>query len=313
MSGASVVELGQGRQMLDLHFRDHEGLIAAFLVPGEDGWTLLETGPTTCRPSLLAALPAAGVDPTEVRRVLVSHIHLDHAGGVGALARSLPRATFYVHERGVKHLVDPSRLIASARRAWGPAADPLWGEIVPVPADRLVSVVGGERIPVTGGDLEVLATPGHASHHVSFFDHPTRSMFTGDSAGVFVEGLARPRPAVPPPELDLDLLFSSLEKMAALDPRRLFFTHFGPGEDAVPLLHEYRRTVERWRDVALAAARTEPTVERVGRALRDLESQAMDSARPPTSTEDRSSLVSGYELAAQGFLRYFETHGLLSG
>lgn len=307
-----VVELGDGRLLLDLGFRDHEGLISAYLLPGPDGWTLIETGPSTCRPTLLAAIARAGVAPTEVRRVFVTHIHLDHAGGLGALVDALPRARFYAHARGVRHLIDPTRLIESARRAWGPAADPLWGPIPPVPADRLEALSGGEHFEVAGGRLEVLATPGHASHHLSFLDTATRSLLTGDSAGVRVEGLWRARPAIPPPDLDLELLFQSVERMTAAEPRRLLYSHFGPAPEAVRELARYTVTVREWRDAALESARRDPAVPAVARALQEFEERAYRAAGVPLADE-RSALVSGYDLAAQGLLRYFRQHGLLAG
>src|SRR5579875_3904471 len=134
MTAATIHELGQERFMLDLGFRGSPGLIASFLLPGDDGWTLLETGPTTCKAQLLDGLAAAGVERTEVARVVVTHIHLDHAGGVGALLPELPRATVYVHRLGVPHLIDPTRLEASARQAWGAQMDALFGGLAPVPA-----------------------------------------------------------------------------------------------------------------------------------------------------------------------------------
>ncbi len=313
MTLPSVTELGSGRLMLDLKFRDHEGLVAGYLLPGVEGWTLIETGPSTCREALLAALGRAGVTPGEVARVIVTHIHLDHAGGLGAIARALPRATLYAHEKGVAHLVDPSRLIASARRAWGSAADPLWGTILPVPSERLRPLAGGERFPVEGGFLEVIATPGHAQHHLSFFDTTSGALFSGDSAGVRVEGGWRPRPAIPPPDLDLELLFTSLERMAEFHPRSILYSHFGPAPGAVEELRRYRRTVEEWRDAALSAAREVAEVSHVARALQRYEEAAARTAGASPSAEDRGSLVSGYELAAQGLLRYFQTRGLLSG
>ncbi|EQD80678.1 beta-lactamase domain protein, partial [mine drainage metagenome] len=132
----AVHELGQERFMLDLGFRGSSGLIASFLLPGDDGWTLLETGPATCRAGLLRGLDAAGIDRTDVRRVAVTHIHLDHAGGLGAVLADLPRATAYAHALGVPHLIDPRRLEASARRAWGSQMDLLFGGLAPIPADR---------------------------------------------------------------------------------------------------------------------------------------------------------------------------------
>jgi glyoxylase-like metal-dependent hydrolase (beta-lactamase superfamily II) len=314
VSRPRVLELGQGRQLLDLDFRDTEGLVAAYLLPEEDGWSLIETGPSTCRAPLLAGIDRAGVAREDIRHVLVTHIHLDHAGGIGALADDLPRATFYAHELGVPHLLDPSRLIASARRAWGAAADPLWGPILPVAAPRLVALKGGESFPLRGGTLSVIATPGHARHHLAFFDSAIRGVFTGDGAGVRLERSSRVRPAVPPPDLDLDQLFSSVEAMRRLDPAQVLYSHFGPSPDGAADLARYRSVVEDWRDVALAAARERADVGFIAERLR-----AHDLGRAPTgpagsaTPEDRSLMVSGYELAAGGFLRYFETRGILGG
>lgn len=313
MSEPRVTEVGQGRLLLDLGFRDHEGLIAAYLVPGPAGWTLIETGPTTCRDSLLRGVADAGVDPQDVTTVLVTHVHLDHAGGVGALADRFPRARFGVHERGLPHLADPSRLAASARRAWGSAADTLWGTIVPTPVSRLWALSGGERVPATGGDLEVLATPGHASHHLSFWDPATHGLFVGDSAGVEVAGGWRARPAVPPPDLDLERLNASLDLMLSREPRAIHYSHFGTQPEAIDRLHRYRATVQEWVDVALEVARSHRDVEAIARALEQHERAAASSAGASAPSEDAGALVSGYSLAAQGLLRYFETYGLLEG
>lgn len=312
MARPRVLDLGEDRQLVDTDFRDTEGLVAAYLLPEESGWSLVETGPASCREALLAGIERAGVAREDVRHVFVTHIHLDHAGGVGALAEALPRATFYAHELGVPHLVDPTKLIASARRAWGAAADPLWGPIVPAPSPRVVPLKGGESFPLRDGALEVIATPGHAKHHVAFFDTRTRSVFTGDGAGVRLEQSSRIRPAVPPPDLDLDQLFASLDAMRRREPRRVLYSHFGPSPDGAEDLVRYRGIVEEWRDVALRAARERPDADFIAERLRahDAGLRAGSSARSG-AVDDRSTLVSGYELAARGFLRYFETHGLV--
>ncbi len=298
--------------MLDLDFRDTEGLVAAYLLPEPEGWALVETGPTTCHSALLAGIAEAGVAFSDIRHVFVTHIHLDHAGGVGALVDSLPKATFLAHEVGVPHLIDPSRLIASARRAWGPAADPLWGAIVPTPAPRVLPLRGGERFPLKTGTLEVIATPGHARHHVSFYDDRIRAVLTGDSAGVRLERSSHLRPAVPPPELDLESLFSSVEEMRRRDPRLVLFSHFGPSPDGARDLARYRSIVEEWRDVAFRAAEERADVAFISARLREHEERSLSSEDPESGKVDRESLISGYELAAAGFLRYFETRGLLT-
>jgi glyoxylase-like metal-dependent hydrolase (beta-lactamase superfamily II) len=304
MTAPRIVDLGLGRKLIDLDFRDTEGLVACYLLPEPDGWAMVETGPTSCRAALLRGVAAAGVEPAEVRDILVTHIHLDHAGGLGAIAEGFPNARLHAHELGIPHLADPSRLVASARRVWGDASDRLWGPVLPAPASRLHALRGGESLPLRGGELRVLATPGHAKHHLSFFDTALRAVLTGDSAGVRLERSSRIRPAVPPPDLDLGQLFASLELMRRAEPRLLLLSHFGATPNGAADLTTYRTVVERWRDVALAAARERPEAPFIAVRLAEAD---------PPEPRDLSSLVSDYEVAAQGLLRYFQTHGDLPG
>jgi glyoxylase-like metal-dependent hydrolase (beta-lactamase superfamily II) len=178
--------------------------------------------------------------------------------------------------------------------------------VLPAPSSRLHPLHGGERFPLSGGELSVLATPGHARHHLAFFDSGIRGIFTGDGAGVRLERSHHVRPAVPPPDLDLEELFASLERMRATNPRLVLFSHFGPSPDGAADLTRYRTVVEQWRDVALAAARERPEPEFVAEALR-----RFDGSVERAGLTDRESIVSGYSMAAMGFLRYFQTHGQL--
>jgi glyoxylase-like metal-dependent hydrolase (beta-lactamase superfamily II) len=311
MTAPTVTELGNGRLMLDLGFRDHEGLIASFLLPGPEGWTMIETGPTSCLDRLVAGVLRAGVDPREVERIFVTHIHLDHAGALGTAAEKFPDAELFVHRSGIAHMVDPVKLIASARRAWGPASDQLWGTIAPTPANRLGPLDGGESFELTDGTLEVLATPGHARHHLAFLDTGTSAVFTGDALGVRLAGGRRARPAIPPPDLDLEQMFASLDRIRSVEPKRLVRTHFGPSDAPDADIGTYREAIEEWRDVALGAARVDPAVEYVARALREHEDAVARAEGLPLAADDPETLVSGYDLAAQGLLRYFRVHGLL--
>jgi glyoxylase-like metal-dependent hydrolase (beta-lactamase superfamily II) len=312
MVASNVRELGRNRLLLDLGFRDTEGLVASYLLPLPDsGWAVIETGPASCRELLARGLDRAGISRDQVRQVFVTHIHLDHAGGMGVVAEMFPQATLYAHALGVPHMIDPSKLIASARRAWGAAADPLWGPIVPVPADRIVPLHGGERFPLEGGELEIIDTPGHAKHHLALFDTGTQGLCSGDGAGVRLEGSSRARPAVPPPDLDVELLIESVERMRALAPRSIYYSHFGPSSGGAEELQEYVGTVRAWTDRALAAARASPSEPAIADALRAYEQETRDQQGAKVGEGDSGELVSGYDLAAKGFLRYFRTHGLI--
>jgi glyoxylase-like metal-dependent hydrolase (beta-lactamase superfamily II) len=313
MTAPRILELGRDRLLIDLDFRDTEGLVGTYLLPEEVGWSLIETGPSSCRERLREGLARAGVAPSDVRHVFVTHIHLDHAGALGTAAEMFPRAQLLVHREGVPHMIDPTKLVASARRAWGEASDRLWGPILPVPSQRLVGLSGGERFPLRDGELAAIPTPGHAKHHLAFFDSATQAIFSGDAAGVRLEDSWRARPALPPPDLDLEQLIASADRMAELQPRRLFYSHFGARDGAARELMEYTALVDRWRSRALAAAKADPSVDHVARALVDFEHEDAAARGVPLPPEDRSELISGTRMAAQGLLRYFRLRGDLPG
>jgi glyoxylase-like metal-dependent hydrolase (beta-lactamase superfamily II) len=305
----SVRELGRGRQLIDLGFRDTEGLVASYLIPEDDGWMVVETGPTTCRDLLLRGIELAGVERTAVRHVLVTHIHLDHAGGAGALLDDLPNAEFFAHRLGLPHLLDPTRLVASARRVWGAAADPLWGPIIPVTPNRIQPLVGGEQFAVQGGALEVLNTPGHAKHHLAFFDAPTRAILTGDGAGVRIERAPRPRPAIPPPDLDLEELYRSIDAMRQKNPGAVWYSHFGPAPNGADDLAIYPGICEEWKQIAWKASQESSDPKFVAQRLREYEESRAAAEESTRMAENREDLVSGYEIAAMGLLHYFEKKG----
>lgn len=219
--------LSHGLSWIDLEFLGRSQVIATGIVQGAGGVAIVDPGPTTCLASLERGLQSHGVRWDDVRDILLTHIHLDHAGATGTIVRAHPHIRVFVHERGAKHMIDPSRLLDSATRLYGAEMDRLWGEFAAVPPSSVVSLSGGETIDAGGRAFEVAYTPGHASHHVSFFDASSGLAFVGDVAGVCAaEGYVLP--PTPPPDIDIEAWHESVDRILAWSPSALFLTHFGP-------------------------------------------------------------------------------------
>jgi glyoxylase-like metal-dependent hydrolase (beta-lactamase superfamily II) len=227
--------LSHGLSWVDLLFLGRSQAIATGLVQSAGGVAVVDPGPSTCLQTLELGLQQQGVRWADVRHILLTHIHLDHAGATGTIVREHPHIKVLVHERGAPHLVDPAKLIESASRLYGDRMNLLWGEIAPVPRDALVILTGGERIDAGGRTFEVAYTPGHASHHVSYFDQSSGVAFVGDTAGVCING-GYALPPTPPPDIDLAAWRSSLDRIEAWAPATLFLTHFGPVSHVRPHL-----------------------------------------------------------------------------
>jgi glyoxylase-like metal-dependent hydrolase (beta-lactamase superfamily II) len=243
-------------QPIDLHFGQPR-IIGSFLLETDDGPALFDCGPTTSVAHLKAGLAERGLDLTEIRHLLLSHIHLDHAGAAGVLVREHPWLQVHVSRIGAPHIVNPSRLEASARRLYGTAFDGLWGELAPVPKEN-VHVVG-ERVL----GLECFPTPGHASHHVSYLAEDG-TLYAGDAAGVRIAPGAFVLPPCPPPEFDLELWLDSIQEIERRAPGRLAVIHFGAFDDVEAHLAALREALASWtkrvedgmdEDTFVAAAR----------------------------------------------------------
>ena len=226
---------------LDLRHLGRERVIAAYLVQTEDGLALNDCGPTTCVPELKARLAERGLELSDVRHLLLSHIHLDHAGAAGVLVREHPELQVHVSEIGAPHLIDPSRLEASARRLYGDEFDTLWGELAPVPEGNVV-VVGAQVV-----GLECFPSPGHASHHVCYLDGDG-TLYAGDAAGVRILPSSFVLPPTPPPEVDLEAWAATLDEIERRSPERLALIHFGVTEDPQRHLGELRRRLGDWSE-----------------------------------------------------------------
>jgi glyoxylase-like metal-dependent hydrolase (beta-lactamase superfamily II) len=201
-----------------------------------------------------AALASLGIDPASLATVVVTHIHLDHAGGVGDIASMFPSAQVVVHEKGARHLADPSRLMASARMVYGDALDVLFGELAAVPAARLRTLDDVGAVDLGDGRrLESYYSPGHAKHHVGLLDSLSGDLYVGDAAGVYIPETGDLRPATPPPDFDLEVALASLRKFSALDPSRLLFSHYGPVSDVPSTLERSAEEISVWVSETRAA------------------------------------------------------------
>jgi glyoxylase-like metal-dependent hydrolase (beta-lactamase superfamily II) len=273
-------------RLIDLHFAEREHAIGVYLFETADGPALFDCGPTSTLPALKAGLGAHGLALTDVRHLLLSHIHLDHAGAAGPIVREHPGLTVWVSEVGAPHLVDPSRLERSARRLYGDLFDPLWGELAPVP---------GPNVRVADGDVlgwECFPTRGHASHHVSYFREGT--LLAGDAAGVRMPGADYVLPVSPPPDLDIGAWHQSVAAIRARDPRCLALIHFGLHLDVASHLDRLELELDRW------AARV-----RDGMSQEAFVAAALADAGDDAEAYDR---VAPFWQSWHGLRRYWDTH-----
>ena len=239
-----------GLRYIDLDFLGRPRVIATAVVQSAAGVALVDPGPSTCLETLRGELGRQGIDVQDIRALLLTHIHLDHAGAAGSLVRENPRLEVHVHERGAPHLVDPSRLLASAGRLYGADMDRLWGEFLPVPAANIRELRGGEQLDVAGRRFEVACLPGHASHHVGYLDRSSGVALVGDTAGVRTGRALFVMPPTPPPDIDIEAWLKSVELIRAWRPSTLFVTHFGPHEDVTGHLDAFAEHLDALSRIA---------------------------------------------------------------
>jgi len=241
-----ITDLGQDVYQIDTKMAGYQGITAGYLIRSSRP-CLVETGTSTSAPVVRAALASLGIAPADLATVVVTHIHLDHAGGVGDIAAMFPAAQVVVHEKGARHLADPTRLMASARMVYGDALDVLFGELAPVPADRLRTLHDVGVVDLGDGRrLESYYSPGHARHHVGLVDSANGDLYVGDAAGVYIPETGDLRPATPPPDFDLEVALASIAKFASLGPSRLLFSHYGPVSDVAATLERSAEEISVW-------------------------------------------------------------------
>lgn len=304
MTSMSVRQLEPGIFIIDHHFQGVPGVIASYLLAGENDLTLIETGATPTIETLLAGVRAAGFVPEEITQLAVTHIHLDHAGSAGVLMRRLPKARLLVHPFGAPHMIDPTKLMASATRIYGERMEELWGEVAPVPADRVDILEDGARFQAGGRELVALHTPGHAMHHIAYHDVATNAVFTGDVAAVRLDSAPYVRPPTVPPELDLILWRESVQRLRALNPNRFYLTHFGAFDDISWHLDDLLCRLffwSGWTDVRLESESDTSIVTEQLRRLGDAEIVA-------ACGDDRLvrpyEVATSYQMTVDGIARY---------
>jgi len=301
-----ITDLGNEVYQIDTRMAGYDGITAGYLIRG-DRPCLVETGTAPSAAIVRDALAALGVGPGELATVVVTHIHLDHAGGTGDIAQMFPSAQVVVHELGARHLADPSRLMASARMVYGSELDRLFGTLAPTPAERIRTVEGTGVIDLgSGRRLESHYSPGHARHHVGLVDSLTGDLYTGDAAGLYIPETGDMRPATPPPDFDLAVALESLRMFAALQPTRLLFSHFGPVTAVDDALERSATEINVWVDETRRARKAgldlDHAVAMVAERTRERYRVLADEADPDLAA--KYERVSGARANVTGIMRW---------
>jgi glyoxylase-like metal-dependent hydrolase (beta-lactamase superfamily II) len=294
---------------IDLNFQGIPKTIACYLLDGPDGYVLVETGPGSTLPTLLAWLAKKGLTPNDIKHVLVTHIHLDHSGAAGWWANQ--GAQVYVHHVGAQHLIDPRRLLASASLIYGSQMQPLWGEITPAPAERITPLYDGDKVEVAGIALTALDTPGHAyHHHVYVLD---TIAFTGDAAGVRILDTGLVDVPAPPPEFNLDVWQTTIARLLNHSFEAIYPTHFGK-------LIEWRNQLESLSDLLETAAyfvkrRLDRGLDReiiLGDYKEWRRGRALEVGMPSEDL-DRCELANPHHMSVDGITRYWRKQAERNG
>jgi glyoxylase-like metal-dependent hydrolase (beta-lactamase superfamily II) len=303
-----VTPLGHEVFQIDTRMAGYEGITAGYLIRS-DRPCLVETGTAPSAPVVRDALAGLGIGPGDLATVVVTHIHLDHAGGAGDIAAMFPAARIVVHQRGARHLADPSKLMAGARMVYGRALERLFGVLAPVPAERIVALDDTGTVELgRGRRLDSHYSPGHAKHHVGLVDSDTGDLYTGDAAGVYLPATGDVRPATPPPDFDLETALASVRKFAALRPSRLMFSHYGPvaevGETLDRSAEEITVWVEETRQARAAGLDLDHAVAMVRDRTRDRYAAASPDADPALA--DRFERVSSARGNVEGIMHWLD-------
>lgn len=289
--------------ILDTNWVGRPHSVAAALLQSENHRAIVDPGPESTYAMLRERLQARGLSVSQLDAVLLTHIHLDHAGATGSLVRDNPRLAVYVHTLGAPHMIDPSRLLASAARLWPDNLHQLFGDTLPVPKENLRLLEGGETLTLGTRKLEVAYTPGHASHHVSYFDAAESVAFVGDTTGIRIDNGPYILPATPPPDISLEIWEKSFATILARRPTRLFLTHFGYADKPAEHIDQFRARLHHWAEIAAdvlrsASSEAEAKQNFVARA------QAEMQERLGPEEADHHAFTAGLDLSFLGLARY---------
>lgn len=310
MAQARIHEEAPGVTRID-HGWGGPGFIASYLVADGGELALVEAGPASTLDTLLAGIRTAGHDPARLTNVLLTHVHLDHAAAAGQLARIAPGATVHVHPLGAPHLMDPSRLLASAARLYGDRMQALWGTMLPIDPGRLHTLGDGESVRVGGRTLVGMETPGHAIHHLAFHEPDAGLVFTGDAGGIRLAGARHVRPPTPPPEVDTPAWLASIERLRAVQPRMLLPTHFGGSTDAAWHLDDLAARLAAWTELAADYAGADPPA--LAAELRRRADAELLAVAGDAGLVLRYAASIPYEMMAAGLLRQEKVRAARSG
>ncbi|HZC65410.1 MAG TPA: MBL fold metallo-hydrolase [Candidatus Dormibacteraeota bacterium] len=289
--------------IIDTQWIGRPHAVASALLRSAEHGALIDPGPASTLETLRAGLRSEGLEVADLDAILLTHIHLDHAGATGALVQENPRLAVYAHTRGAPHLVDPGKLLNSARRLWGDELPRLFGITVPVPAENLRILAGGETLTLDERKLAVEYTPGHAGHHLSYFDESDGTAFVGDTGGIRIQNGPYILPAAPPPDINLELWEESFATILRRRPAKLFLTHFGYAENPAEHLAEFGERLRRWTDAAEQALKNNSDEAAASRAFIAVARAELVAALSESEAE-HYAFTAGLDLSFLGLARY---------
>lgn len=302
---SNVTQISAGVWQISHPFLGENEIIGSYLLAGQNELAIIDPGPGSMVESLLESIREVGFDPQEVTHILATHVHLDHAGAVGTLVRLLPMSQVYAHSKGAPHLLDTTKVVASASRIYGTRMKPLWGEIESTPQEQLHIIEGGDILNIAGRRLEVHYTPGHAVHHVVFFDAHSGELFAGDVAGVGLQDVDYVRPPTPPPDLHLEDWSESIKLVKSLRPDVLYIGHFGAIKNVVEHFDRLREKLYSWGEFVLVAMRDgKDEAEITSMLVEHTEPELQRVTHDPHAIE-RYEIATNYQMTVQGYMRYW--------